>query len=46
MAVSKKDVKEIVKAYGKSEKWDDIAIANNLWNPDLLYVGQELVIPR
>lgn len=35
-----------VRAYGDGYKWVDIAKANNLGNPDLIYTGNDLKIPR
>lgn len=35
-----------VRAYGDGYKWVDIAKANNLGNPDLIYAGNVLKIPR
>ncbi len=35
-----------VKAYGDGFKWVDIAKANNLSNPDLIFSGDVLKIPR
>jgi nucleoid-associated protein YgaU len=36
-------ISEIV--YGNGEFWTAIAMENNLVNPDLLFVGQELLLP-
>lgn len=35
-----------VRAYGDGYKWVDIAKANNLENPDLVFSGNSLTIPR
>lgn len=35
-----------VKNYGDGFKWVEIAKANKITNPDLLYKGQELVLPE
>ncbi|MFA6007639.1 MAG: LysM peptidoglycan-binding domain-containing protein [Candidatus Shapirobacteria bacterium] len=35
-----------VKTYNDGYKWTEIAKANNLKNPGILYVGQKLVLPR
>lgn len=35
-----------VRAYGDGYKWVEVARANNLANPDLLFVGTELILPR
>ncbi len=35
-----------VRAYGDGYKWLEIAKANNLKNPNLIYPDQELVLPR
>ena len=35
-----------VRAYGDGYKWVDIAKANSLENPDLIFSGNNLVIPR
>lgn len=35
-----------VRAYGDGYKWVDIARANNLNNPDVIHVGNKLVLPR
>lgn len=35
-----------VRAYGDGYKWVDIAKANSLANPDLIFAGNELKIPR
>ncbi|NMB56881.1 LysM peptidoglycan-binding domain-containing protein [Candidatus Beckwithbacteria bacterium] len=42
------DTLEIIaqKAYGDAKRWMEISQANNLYNPDLLYEGLELAIPR
>lgn len=34
------------RAYGDAYKWVDIAKANNLSNPDLIFVGTKLTLPR
>ena len=35
-----------VRAYGDGYKWQQVAEANQLVNPDLLEIGQELKLPR
>ncbi|HSW48191.1 MAG TPA: LysM peptidoglycan-binding domain-containing protein [Candidatus Saccharimonadales bacterium] len=35
-----------LRAYGDGYRWVDIARANNLSNPDLIYPGDKLTIPR
>ncbi len=35
-----------VRAYGDGYKWTEIAKANNLTNPDLIYPGNVFVLPR
>ena len=35
-----------VRAYGDGYRWVDLAKENNLSNPDLLFVGNKLTIPR
>ncbi len=35
-----------VRAYGDGYKWTEIAKANNLANPDLIFSGNVLIIPR
>jgi len=35
-----------VRAYGDGYRWPDIAKENNLANPDLIEIGQELKLPR
>ena len=35
-----------VKVYGDGYKWTEIANANNLKNPGLIYSGQKLIIPE
>lgn len=35
-----------VRAYGDGYKWVEIAKANNLTNPNLIFVDQELTLPR
>ena len=34
------------RAYGDGYKWVDIARANNLSNPDLIFVGAKFTLPR
>ncbi|MEK9178214.1 MAG: LysM peptidoglycan-binding domain-containing protein [Patescibacteria group bacterium] len=35
-----------VRAYGDGYKWQEVAKENNLANPDLLFVGAKLTLPR
>lgn len=35
-----------VRAYGDGYKWTEIAKANNLFNPDLIFSGNSLKLPR
>ncbi len=35
-----------VRAYGDGYRWVDIASANNMTNPDLIFSGKELKLPR
>lgn len=35
-----------VRAYGDGYKWVEIARANNITNPDVIHVGNVLIIPR
>ncbi len=35
-----------IRAYGDGFRWVDIARVNNLQNPDIIYIGNDLKIPR
>jgi nucleoid-associated protein YgaU len=35
-----------VRAYGDGYRWTDIAVENELVNPDLIHAGNVLVLPR